>query len=107
MLIQKMGKSYIKKQNMEPGFLEVGEQVEYQGRKKRRTTNALYLTDSQRLPLSMSEPVVGNNNDIFDIEVQFAIVTETLEEAQIPGEGLFLNADAGFDTKEFPSSVKY
>jgi len=30
-----------------------GEQVEYQGRKKRKTTNALYLTDRQGLPLSM------------------------------------------------------
>ena len=78
-----------------------GEQVEYQGRKKRNTTNALYLTDRQGLPLAMSEPVAGNHNDIFDIEVQFEIVTATLEEAQIPVEGLFLNADAGFDTKEF------
>ena len=64
-----------------------GEQVEYQGRKKRRTTNALYLTDRQGLPLSMSEPVAGNHNDIYDIEVQFEIVTATLEEAQIPVEG--------------------
>lgn len=78
-----------------------GEQVEYQGRKKRKTTNALYLTDRQGLPLAMSGPVAGNHNDIFDIEVQFEIVTTTLEEAQIPVEGLFLNADAGFDTKEF------
>ena len=70
-----------------------GEQVEYQGRKKRNTTNALYLTDRQGLPLAISEPVAGNHNDIFDIEVQFEIVTATLEEAQIPVEGLFLNAD--------------
>lgn len=33
--------------------------------------------------------------------MQFEIVTATLEEAQISVEGLFLNADAGFDTKEF------
>lgn len=78
-----------------------GEQVEYQGRKKRRTTNALYLTDRQGLPLAMSEPVAGNHNDLYNIEVQFEVVTATLEEAEIPVEGLFLNADAGFDSKSF------
>lgn len=81
-----------------------GEQVEYQGRKKRRTTNALYLTDRQGLPLAMSEPVAGNHNDLYDIEVQFEVVTATLEEADIPVEGLFLNADAGFDSKDFRKS---
>jgi len=78
-----------------------GQGVAYQGRKKRKTTNALYLTDRQGLPLSMSEPVSGNHNDLYDIEVQFEVVTATLEEADIPVEGLFLNADAGFDSREF------
>src|SRR5690554_1233062 len=43
--------------------LRGGEQVAYQGRKKRKTTNSLYLTDRQGLPLAMSEPVSGNHND--------------------------------------------
>lgn len=75
--------------------------VEYQGRKKRKTTNALYLTDRQGLPLAMSEPVSGNHNDLYDIEVQFEVVTATLEKAEVDTKGLFLNADAGFDSKEF------
>lgn len=78
-----------------------GQEVEYQGRKKRKTTNALYLTDRQGLPLAMSEPVAGHHNDLYNIEVQFEIVTATLENADIQVEGLFLNADAGFDSKEF------
>ena len=78
-----------------------GEEVEYQGRKKRKTTNALYLSDRQGLPLAISNPVAGNHNDLYDIEVQFEVVTATLEQANIPVEGLFLNADAGFDSKEF------
>jgi len=49
----------------------------------------------------MSEPVCGNHNDLYDIEVQFEVVTATLERADIPVEGLFLNADAGFDSREF------
>jgi len=81
-----------------------GAAVEYQGRKKRKTTNTLYLSDRQGLPLAMSEPISGNHNDLHDIEVQFEVVTGTLEQAEIPVEGLFLNADAGFDSKNFRNS---
>lgn len=81
-----------------------GEEVEYQGRKKQMTTNALYLTDRQGLPLAMSEPVAGNHNDLYDIEVQFEVVTATLEKADISVAGLFMNADAGFDSKDFRNS---
>jgi transposase len=81
-----------------------GDQVEYQGRKKRKTTNALYLTDRQGIPLAMSEPVAGNHNDLYNIEVQFEVVTATLEKADIPVQGLFPNADAGFDSKDFRRS---
>lgn len=73
-----------------------GEAVEYQGRKKAKTTNSLYLTDRQGLPLSMSEPVAGNHNDLYNIDVRFEEVTATLEQAKIDVTGLFLNADAGF-----------
>lgn len=81
-----------------------GETVEYQGRKKTKTTNSLYLTDRQGLPLAMSEPISGNHNDLYDIEVQFEVVTATLEQADISVKGLFLNADAGFDSKDFRNS---
>jgi transposase len=81
-----------------------GSEVECQGRKKRKTTNALYLSDRQGLPLAMSEPVSGNHNDLHDIEVQFEVVTGTLEQANIPIAGLFLNADAGFDAANFRRS---
>jgi len=80
--------------------LKGGQQVGYQGRKKRKTTNALYLTDRQGLPLAMSEPVSGNHNDLFDIEVSFEEVLGTLEQAEISVDGLFINADAGFDSQK-------
>lgn len=83
-----------------------GEEVDYQGRKKRKTTNALYLSDRQGLPLAISNPVAGNHNDLYNIEVQFEVVTATLEDADITVEGLFLNADAGFDSKEFRRSCE-
>ena len=53
------------------------------------------------MPLAISSPVAGNHNDLYDIEVQFEIVMETLEQANIQVKGLFLNADAGFDSKKF------
>jgi hypothetical protein len=53
------------------------------------------------LPLAISNPVAGNHNDLYNIEVQFEVLTGTLEHANIPVEGIFLNADAGFDSKEF------
>lgn len=48
----------------------------------------------------MSEPVSGNHNDLFDIEVQFEEVVGTLEEAQISVDGLFINGDAVLDSQK-------
>ncbi len=80
--------------------LRGGEQVGYQGRKKRKTTNVLLLSNRQGLPLAMSSPVSGNHNDLFEIGTHFEEVTHVLENANIVLDGLFLNADAGFDSKE-------
>ncbi len=76
-----------------------GEEVAYQGRKKCKTTNALYLTDKQGLVLAMSTPVSGNHNDLFNIENTFGELTKILEDATISVGGLFMNADAGFDAE--------
>ena len=107
-LLQKHGKDFdlssVDLDGSHTPAIRGGQEVEYQARKKRKTTNALYLTDRQGLPLAMSEPVAGNHNDLYNIEVQFEVVTATLEKAQIPIEGLFLNADAGFDAKNFRAS---
>ena len=78
-----------------------GQAVEYPGRKKRKTTNSLYITDRQGLPFAMSEPVAGNHNDLHNIVVQFEVVITTLQQADISIDGLFLNTDTGFDSKDF------
>ena len=54
----------------------------------------------------MSEPLAGNHNDLYYIEVQFEVVTATLNDANIFVEGLFINADADFDTKDFRNSCE-
>ena len=79
--------------------LRGGDEVDYQGRKKRKTTNALYLTDRQGIPIAMSKPVAGNHNDLFDIENQFDQIMNILDQAEINAKGLFMNADAGFDAQ--------
>lgn len=77
--------------------LRGGEQVGYQGRKKRKTTNTLYLTDRQGLPIAMSSPKSGEHHDVHDIESVMDTMVDDLEKANIRVDGLFLNADAGFD----------
>ena len=74
-----------------------GEKAEYQGRKKRNTTNALYLSDRQGLPLAMSEPQAGNHTDLYEIESRIDEIATQLRNAEIPVDGLFANLDAGFD----------
>lgn len=81
--------------------LRGGEEVAYQGRKKRKTSTALYFTDRQGLPLAMSDPIAGNHNDVYHIEIYFDQITQTLNKAEIAVEGLFMNADAGFDAQNF------
>ena len=78
-----------------------GEAVAYQSRKKAKTTNALFLTDKQGIPLAISEPISGNHNDLFDIEIFFTKMIDDLEQSRIQTNGLFLNADAGFDSEGF------
>ena len=77
--------------------LRGGEEVGYQGRKKRKTPTALYLTDRQGLPIAMSSPKSSEHHDVHDIEKVIGDMFNDLEKSHIRVDGLFLNADAGFD----------
>ena len=76
-----------------------GAAIGYQGRKAGRTTNLLFLADCTGQPLACASPQAGNHHDLFDIETSFGELCQMLEEAHISLEGLFLNADSGFDAK--------
>lgn len=80
--------------------LRGGEKVGYQGRKKRKTTNMLVMADRQGIPVALSEPTSGRHNDLFDIGRQVGKMVSDLSDAGISTDGLFLNADAGFDSEE-------
>ncbi len=76
-----------------------GQKVAYQGRKKRKTTNNLFITDNQGIPLAVSQAECGNFNDVYRIEQTTSQLFETMQDSGLSTDGLFLNADAGFDTK--------
>ena len=75
-----------------------GSEVSYQGRKSGKTANILLLTDKQGIPLGCSEIISGQHNDLFEIEKNVSKILDTLIDAKISYKGLFLNADAGFDS---------
>lgn len=77
-----------------------GEAVGYQGRKKAKTTNNLFLADNQGQMLACASAQAGEHHDLFDIETLFAELCQMLTKAGINLRGLFLNADAGFDSQE-------
>jgi len=77
-----------------------GEAVGYQGRKSAKTTNMIFLTDKQGVPLAVSNPVAGNHHDLFEIKKAFQKICTTLDDAGIEVLGLVLNADAGFDSAD-------
>lgn len=86
-----------------------GEAVGYQGRKKAKTTNNLFLADNQGQMLACASPQAGEHIerecsiDLFDIATLFGELCEMLTKAGLNLKGLFLNADAGFDSQELRS----
>ena len=80
-----------------------GDAVAYQGRKKCKTSNMLIITDNQGIPLACSDPISGNHNDAHNLVFYVREMLLNIQSSNISTLGLFLNADAGFDTKEFRS----
>lgn len=85
----------------QPNYLqERGEYIGYQGRKAANICNSLFLADNQGLMLACSCPVAGQHHNLFQIKQVFEELCDLLQEAGIETKGLFLNADAGFDSQE-------
>ncbi len=79
--------------------------TEYQGGTKRKTNNSLYLSDRQGLPLAMSEPRIGNHADLYEIKDGIDEIASQLNLCGLKNDGLFNDADAGFDAKSFRSAL--
>jgi transposase len=78
-----------------------GQVVGFQHRKADETTNFLYLCDNQGVLVAISDPISGQHHDLADIKTHFQELLYWLSSAEIGYNGLFLNADAGFDSQEF------
>jgi transposase len=76
-----------------------GEHICYQGRKAAKTTNALFFSDNQGLPVAMATPQSGNHHDLKDIQQLFDELCQVLTEAEVDLSGVFMNADSGFDAQ--------
>lgn len=76
-----------------------GECIGYQDRDGAKTCSSLFLCDDTGLACSW--PLAGHHNDLFEIEQVFHQLLELLEETGLEAEGLFLNADASFNSQEF------
>ncbi|CAA9471402.1 MAG: Transposase, IS4 family [uncultured Segetibacter sp.] len=80
-----------------------GEGIGYQKRKAANSCNSLFVADNQGLMLACSCPLAGQHHDLFQIKQVLEQLRELFQEAGIETKGLFLNADAGFDSQEFRS----
>lgn len=78
-----------------------GECVEYQKRKSCKTTNSLILSDTNGIPLIIGESQSGNHNDLYHVNEIINQMIAFLAEIGISIEGVFMNADAGFDCEAF------
>jgi transposase len=76
-----------------------GESVGYQLRRKGTTSNMVFLCDNNGIPLSCSEVISGNRHDVYDIDNQMDKILADIQKSNIRTDGLFLNADAGFDAE--------
>ena len=74
-----------------------GQAVGYHDRNACHTTNMPSISDTNGVLLAASQPEDGNRHDLFNIEKHIQEMVDMLKDADIPVDGLFLNADAGFD----------
>jgi transposase len=77
----------------------------WQGRKKAITTNLLLLTDNQGLPVALAEPIAGNHNDLYQADKALNAMVSYLNRTGLRTQGIFLNADAGFDSQNLQTTL--
>jgi transposase len=78
-----------------------GQRVGYQGRKRAKTTNILIVADKNGLVVGWSPPISGEHHDSYELKKTAQKIFDNMQSNGLSCDGLFLNADAGFDVKEF------
>lgn len=76
-----------------------------QGKKKRKTTNFIFFTDRNGLPLAIFELEAVNHADLYGIGRSVDGIVMQLEKVGINCDGLFNYTDAGFDGMSFRAAL--
>lgn len=76
-----------------------GEEVEYQKRKKAKTTNLLFITTKKGSVVGISEPISGNHHDSFEIKAKMKLLCKEIKTVLKKQVNVCLNADSSFDNK--------
>lgn len=82
-----------------------GEAVDYQNRKKAKTSNIFPATDRNGNVIAFMPVLPGNHNDCYNLEARFKELVEAIKyiaiflDADQTIEGAYLNGDPGFDVK--------
>ena len=77
-----------------------GESVEYQGRKKAKTSNIIPVIDGNGNIVGTSEIIGGRHNDSYELKGTISKVFADLNRNHLEYRGAFFNADSGLDTRE-------
>ena len=77
-----------------------GELVDYQHRKRAKTSNILPLTDKVGNIIGFMPLTAGNHNDAYQLKSRLTRLFKWLKMLSLDFFGAFFNADAGFDTKQ-------
>ena len=64
------------------------------------------VCDNKHHILAISDCLDGNRNDSFELTKNIEILIETLKKSDIDLQSSHLNADAGFDTKDFIATIE-
>ncbi|NAW50339.1 hypothetical protein GNY06_02685 [Elizabethkingia argentiflava] len=60
-----------------------------------------FVCENKGIPISCSRPITGIHHDNFALEQSMREILKEIKNSNIRTDGLFLNADAGFDTNKF------
>ena len=82
-----------------------GKGVDYQGRKKCKTSNLLIITDSRGTPITCSHVIAGNHNDAHELCKHMQLMLKNIQASGIDVKGLFLNADGVLTVVPFGFTV--
>lgn len=78
-----------------------GQAVGYQGRKRYKSTNLLFIIDNQGMILFCSDPIAGQHHDVYELEKHWQQMVERAQQAGMDLTYLFVNADSAFDHATF------